>query len=102
MCGICGLYHFQSDRRADPATVQAMARAISHRGPDDEGFLVRGNGVCRGRSLVHANHLRSIHEVVQLRLNNSHFDQRPSLYHLYDMMHAMSVFLQLEVRFISF
>ena len=43
MCGICGLYHFQSDRRADPATVQAMARAISHRGPDDEGFYFSGS-----------------------------------------------------------
>ena len=42
MCGICGLYHFQSDRRAEPATVQAMARAIAHRGPDDEGFHFAG------------------------------------------------------------
>jgi asparagine synthase (glutamine-hydrolysing) len=42
MCGICGLYHFRDDRRAEPATVQAMARAIAHRGPDDEGFHFAG------------------------------------------------------------
>jgi asparagine synthase (glutamine-hydrolysing) len=42
MCGICGLYHFRGDRRAEPSTVQAMARAIAHRGPDDEGFHFDG------------------------------------------------------------
>jgi asparagine synthase (glutamine-hydrolysing) len=42
MCGICGQYHFGSDRPADRATVTAMARSISHRGPDDEGFHFAG------------------------------------------------------------
>lgn len=42
MCGICGLYHFRTDQRAEPATVQGMARAIAHRGPDDEGFHFDG------------------------------------------------------------
>jgi asparagine synthase (glutamine-hydrolysing) len=42
MCGICGIYHFDGQRRAEPATVQAMARSISHRGPDDEGFHFDG------------------------------------------------------------
>ncbi len=42
MCGICGQYHFASDRPASRATVAAMARSISHRGPDDEGLHFSG------------------------------------------------------------
>jgi asparagine synthase (glutamine-hydrolysing) len=42
MCGICGQYHFASDRPASRDTVQAMARSIAHRGPDDEGFHFSG------------------------------------------------------------
>ena len=42
MCGICGIYHFKDERRAEPATVRAMAAAIAHRGPDDEGFHFAG------------------------------------------------------------
>ena len=42
MCGICGIHHFQGDRRAEPAVVRAMAEAIAHRGPDDEGFHFDG------------------------------------------------------------
>lgn len=42
MCGICGIYHLQRDRRAEPAIVRAMADAIAHRGPDDEGYHFDG------------------------------------------------------------
>lgn len=42
MCGICGIYHLQRDRHAEPAVVRAMADAIAHRGPDDEGFHFDG------------------------------------------------------------
>lgn len=42
MCGICGQYHFGSGQAASPATVEAMARSIAHRGPDDEGFHYSG------------------------------------------------------------
>jgi asparagine synthase (glutamine-hydrolysing) len=42
MCGICGQYHFGSGEPASRTTVAAMARAISHRGPDDEGFYFSG------------------------------------------------------------
>ena len=42
MCGICGQFNFGSGKPADLGTVKAMARAISHRGPDDEGFHVAG------------------------------------------------------------
>ena len=42
MCGICGIYHFKDQRQAEPARLRAMAAAIAHRGPDDEGFHFAG------------------------------------------------------------
>jgi asparagine synthase (glutamine-hydrolysing) len=42
MCGICGQYHFGNGQPASRAAVTAMTRAISHRGPDDEGFHFDG------------------------------------------------------------
>jgi len=43
MCGICGKYNFADRRPVDPAVLRAMARAIEHRGPDDDGFFVDGS-----------------------------------------------------------
>ena len=43
MCGICGLYHFTSPKPASKEVVEAMTRAIAHRGPDDEGFHYSGS-----------------------------------------------------------
>jgi asparagine synthase (glutamine-hydrolysing) len=42
MCGICGQYNFAGSKPASPAVVRAMAHAIAHRGPDDEGFHFAG------------------------------------------------------------
>jgi len=42
MCGICGQYNFKSLAPVHRATVEAMARSISHRGPDDEGYYLSG------------------------------------------------------------
>lgn len=44
MCGICGVFEPGSDRAVDVATLRAMADAIYHRGPDDEGFYA-GTGI---------------------------------------------------------
>jgi asparagine synthase (glutamine-hydrolysing) len=38
VCGICGIV--QRDRRVQPATLELMAGALRHRGPDDEGYHV--------------------------------------------------------------
>ena len=40
MCGICGQYNFESQAPAHRATIEAMAKSISHRGPDDEGYYL--------------------------------------------------------------
>ncbi len=46
MCGICGLYGFQSSDDLD-RTVRRMTQTIAHRGPDGEGTFV-GDGVALG------------------------------------------------------
>ena len=42
MCGIVGVYRFD-DREVDPVLLQRMTDSIKHRGPDDEGHVIRGN-----------------------------------------------------------
>ena len=42
MCGITGVYHWSSDRPVAEAMLRAMATAIRHRGPDDEGYYLNG------------------------------------------------------------
>src|SRR5213082_370394 len=42
MCGIAGILDLSGQRRAAPAgAARAMALAIVHRGPDEDGFLER-------------------------------------------------------------
>lgn len=40
MCGICGIYSFKDDNPVDESTLRAMTTVITHRGPDDEGYLL--------------------------------------------------------------
>jgi asparagine synthase (glutamine-hydrolysing) len=42
MCGIAGQFNFQRRDPVDRDTIVRMARSISHRGPDDEGFFIAG------------------------------------------------------------
>ena len=42
MCGICGSFHYGSDRPADPRLLSDMTDAMTHRGPDDRGVWVEG------------------------------------------------------------
>jgi len=42
MCGICGQFNYEQQSPVALRNVQAMARSIVHRGPDDEGFYVNG------------------------------------------------------------
>jgi len=41
MCGIAGMFDLSGVRHAPPGAVPAMARALLHRGPDEDGFLER-------------------------------------------------------------
>src|SRR5580704_12253030 len=43
MCGICGVFNFRGDQPVAAETVSRMARAIAHRGPDDEGLHLSGS-----------------------------------------------------------
>lgn len=42
MCGICGKLAFAAEEIISPTLVKAMADAIRHRGPDDDGYYVSG------------------------------------------------------------
>lgn len=43
MCGVAGIFHYADpDRPIDRELLTRMTRALSHRGPDDEGFHVDG------------------------------------------------------------
>src|SRR5579863_6857745 len=42
MCGICGQYNFGNLAPVRRRDIEAMAKSISHRGPDDEGYYVAG------------------------------------------------------------
>ncbi len=43
MCGIVGIINLDRTQPADEQTARAMAAAIVHRGPDDEGFYFKQN-----------------------------------------------------------
>ncbi len=43
MCGIVGKLNFDRDKKVSPTLLKAMADAIQHRGPDDEGYFVDGH-----------------------------------------------------------
>jgi asparagine synthase (glutamine-hydrolysing) len=40
MCGICGIFHYGTGKRADGDTLLKMNQQIVHRGPDDSGTLL--------------------------------------------------------------
>jgi asparagine synthase (glutamine-hydrolysing) len=42
MCGISGIYNFQTCEAVTQSLVKAMTDTLVHRGPDDEGFYVSG------------------------------------------------------------
>ncbi len=43
MCGICGMYLFDSDNPVDPILLERMNSTLAHRGPDDEGYYINKN-----------------------------------------------------------
>ncbi len=42
MCGICGVMNFDHERSVDEHELRRMNDAIFHRGPDEDGFYVKG------------------------------------------------------------
>src|SRR5262245_22194003 len=41
MCGIAGIVDLSGSRPVPPGTIRAMADALVHRGPDEDGYLER-------------------------------------------------------------
>jgi len=52
MCGIAGFLHFDASRPASAEAVKRMTDSIVRRGPDGEGFVVRGNLALGNRRLA--------------------------------------------------
>ena len=42
MCGIAGIFNFDARQPVDEVLLRAMNAAITHRGPDEDGFYVNG------------------------------------------------------------
>jgi len=40
MCGIAGIFHYNTERAVDESLLHRMAKLIQHRGPDDDGFYI--------------------------------------------------------------
>ena len=51
MCGIAGIVSARPDRRPDPAVLARMTDCLRHRGPDDEGAVIRGQAALGMRRL---------------------------------------------------
>ncbi len=50
MCGITGIFHFESQRNVEPSLLKKMADTIRHRGPDGEGYYTKdGVGLAHRR-----------------------------------------------------
>src|SRR5262245_12491899 len=88
MCGIAGMIDLSGERAAPVGVVPAMARAIVHRGPDDDGFLERPGlhlasrrlsivGLADGKQPI-ANEDRTVFTVFNGELFN-YSDKRPEL-----------------------
>jgi len=43
MCGICGQFNFAGDQVVDPQLIARMTQTIVHRGPDDDGYFIKGS-----------------------------------------------------------
>jgi asparagine synthase (glutamine-hydrolysing) len=43
MCGICGIVNFPAERPVERQRLERMSAEIFHRGPDEDGFLIKGN-----------------------------------------------------------
>ena len=43
MCGIAGIFHFDSSRKVENSSLRRMTDCLAHRGPDGEGFFITDN-----------------------------------------------------------
>ncbi|MBI4946222.1 MAG: asparagine synthase (glutamine-hydrolyzing) [Bacteroidetes bacterium] len=43
MCGIAGIFHFDTSRSVNESLLKKMADSLAHRGPDGEGFYIKNN-----------------------------------------------------------
>src|SRR4051794_1979041 len=51
MCGICGISNYGSNAPVEELTLRRMTAAMTHRGPDDDGFHLDGSAALGMRRL---------------------------------------------------
>src|SRR5687768_4578940 len=51
MCGIAGIVNLSAPTAIEPDSLRAMANALYHRGPDEEGFFARAGLAMAARRL---------------------------------------------------
>ena len=88
MCGIAGIIDLVGHRMAPEGAIQRMSRALLHRGPDEEGFLMEPGVALASRRLSivgladgqqpMTNEDRSVHVVFNGELFD-HVERRPEL-----------------------
>ncbi len=103
MCGIAGVFTFDADVPVQHADLDAMARVLCHRGPDDSGFLIdRGIGLAfRRLSIIdlstgnqpHCNEDQSVFSIC----NGEIFNYRELRSHLTGKGHAFRSHCDVEV-----
>src|ERR1700678_2975717 len=80
MCGIAGIVNLSEPTAIDPQIVRRMAGAITHRGPDEDGFFFRpglGMANCRLSIVGLADGKQPIHNedrLVSVVFNGELFD----------------------------
>jgi asparagine synthase (glutamine-hydrolysing) len=42
MCGICGIIHFDKEKKVSQEALRSLNESMVHRGPDDDGYLLNG------------------------------------------------------------
>jgi len=43
MCGICGIIHFDREKKVSEEALRLLNESMVHRGPDDDGYLLNGH-----------------------------------------------------------
>jgi len=43
MCGICGIFIFNEKKKVEKSILEKMTKKLRHRGPDGEGYFLKGN-----------------------------------------------------------
>lgn len=86
MCGICGIFNYKEPRPVSDELVRQMARVMTHRGPDDEGFFLDNYaGVGLGHRRLSIIDLATGHQPLSNEDNSLHLIVNGEIYNSPDL-----------------